>query len=382
MNFKPIKNIFLGILIIFMGMTFTACSDDEPLKPSEPQSLILIYAVAANNLYPDFRDDCEEILEGARTLDMINNKVLVYSVNPYNECVLQEVVKSGNTCSFQTVKTFSRLPLSVDPERIAEVMGYVNQNYSQFPHKGLVLWSHATGWLPWFGEFPDQRRSYGSDTYNGEKYQCNITDLADAIPENVFDFIWFDCCYMANIETVYQLREKADYIIGYVTEIYSLGMPYHLTLPYFIGSQPNLERAAETLFRYYDDANMAVTVSIMKTDALENLAEKSSVIFKKGAQPSYLSSIQNYSRFSGSPFYDMGQLLRSYLNLTEDEISDFDQAMGEAVIFKRASAFDFNHKPISQGNYSGLSIHNYLDNHTANSVFYASLDWFVDTRLK
>lgn len=68
--------------------------------------------------------------------------------------------------------------------------------------------------------------------------------LADAIPDGVFDFIWFDACYMSGIETAYELRDKCDTFVAYPTEVYTPGMPYNLTIPYILKETPDLKSAA------------------------------------------------------------------------------------------------------------------------------------------
>ena len=383
-----IKCLLMALFVLSVCMS-SCIYEDEPIYPPEKERLILIYAVAANNLQYNLTLDMQEILKIASTLDLDRNKVLVYSVVNSGECKLQQLVKDkkGNY-NFDDVITFSDLPLSTSPERMQEVYDYVNENYD-YPEKGLILWSHATGWVPWFGgNTPDQaeqdkRKAFGQDKFEGGEYWMNITDLAEAIPTGMFDFIWFDCCYMANIETIYQLREKTPYIIGYVTEIASDGMPYHLTMPYLLKKEPNLVGAAENLYDYYSNKGIAVSVSIIDTSKLDLLAEASSNIFSQGILPPDFipSGIQNYGR-QGYKFYDMKQLLDIYQDVGEGLKMQLNAAFEEAVIYKAISDYDFNDKPINVSDYSGLSMHNYTDDGSQNNAFYRELDWFKSTRSK
>lgn len=371
-------------MVIFLA-GFTSCkeSPDQPTGSARKERLILIYAVAANNLESNLGADMREILKVAPNLNLINNAVVVYSVDNTGECTLKELQKDNKTgsYSFKTVNTFPEIPLSTSEERIFDVIDYVNTNYD-YPYKGLVLWSHADGWIPWYqGSTPSfsKRKSFGWDNYGGNTYKTNITALAEAIPSGVFDFIWFDCCYMANIETVYQLRDKASYIAGYVTEIASDGMPYHLTMPYLLQKEPNLQQAAFEIYKYYDEAFVAVSVSVMDTENIELLADASGNILRNGTPPSSLSSIQNYERNLAVRFYDMKQLLDSYDNVKDEFKQELDQAFDEVVICKYISRFDFNHRPINVADYSGLSMHYYTPGGTY-AEFYEYLDWFKATR--
>lgn len=381
---KGILAKILGVCIIVASLGLTSCHDEPgEEKPVEKYRLILLYAVAANNLYSNLRADMNEILKVGNQLDLVHNKVLVYSVVPGGECKLQELVKGKNGYEYSTVRTFDSTPLSVEEERISEVIGYVEENY-EYPYKGLILWSHATGWEPWFGSYPprdERRRSFGADQYDGKTYRCNINDLAAAIPEGVFDFIWFDCCYMANIETVYQLRNKTEKIVGYVTEVWNDGMPYDATMPYLLRKNPDLPGAAFALYEHYDANWEAVTVSITDTSQLEQLAYTSSKIFSQGTPPSSLTGIHNYARSPQGPFYDMGQLLRSYTGVSTADLEEFNDTMDKAVPYKLASELDFTGAPIKAEDYCGLTMHNFVDNGSASENFYKELDWYVSTRV-
>lgn len=375
------NRFLIGCMLISL-LSLASCRE-EPAAPIEHQRLILIYAVASNSLYSNFLDDMREVVRAGKDLDLVHNKVLVYSVIRGGDCKLQELIKDqkGNY-TLSTVMTYPQTPLSVEEERISDVLNYVNDNYD-YPYKGLILWSHATGWTPWFGTYPSSnspKRWFGEDQFEGKSYYCNITSLAKAIPDGVFDFIWFDCCYMANIETVYQLRGKTDKIIGYVTEIYANGMPYDATLPYLLRANPDIMGAAFALFASYDAYGEEVTVSVMDTSGLDHLAEAASRIFEYGTPPTSFSGIHNYSRLTNNPFYDMGTLMESYTGISDTDISVFKDAMERVVVYKLASERDFDHKYIDPKKYSGLTMHNYVDNGSAGEDFYTTLDWYRDTR--
>lgn len=384
---KIIKSLGILIAAAVFITAFDSCSKDEPEEYSVKERLVLIYAVAANNLQVNLKYDMQEILKVAPNLNLKNNKVLVYSVVNSGECLLQELQKNNKGESeFVTVKEFEELPLSTSEERISEVMGYVAANYD-YPKKGLILWSHADGWLPWYQSTPsepaeqdDRRKSFGWDNYEGSTYKTNITALADAIPADMFDFIWFDCCYMANIETVYQLRDKTDYVVGSVLEIASDGMPYDLTMPYLLQPEADLKAAAFEFYNDYDSRFIPVSVSIIDTSQLYNLADVARDIFATGTPATSLANIQTYQRNQPVKFYDMGQLLRSYTNVPSGLETALDEAFDKAVTYKLISEKDFNNRVINTAGYSGLSMHNYTDSGSSNETFYQTLDWFKATR--
>lgn len=377
--------LFITCFILF-NFIFLSCNSDEPeyIGEGDKNNLVLIYAVAANNLQYNLDSDMNEILTAAPQLDLINNKVLVYYVKKDAICQLTELVynKEKATYEFKEIgPEFRDLPLSTSVERIREVIEYVDENYD-YSHMGLILWSHATGWIPWFGG-STPRRAFGRDEYDNNVYQTNITDLAEAIPEGIFDYIWFDCCYMANIETLYELKDKAPVIVGSVLEVPADGMPYHLTMPYLVNGTTNLKGAAQAFFDYYNEMDsryIAASISIVNTSELQRLAEVCRYIFFTGGKPNLSIGIQNYSRLSGSPFYDMEQLLDSYTTLTVEDAVLLAHAMDNAVVFKLITDHDFNGKFIDTKKYSGLSIHNYNDANNDVENYYKELSWFKVTR--
>lgn len=374
----------LSLLLLtgILNIVLPSCSGDEPTPPAQKERLILIYAVAANNLQPNLGKDMEEILDVAPSLDLESNAVLVYSVDNSGECLLQQLAKDKTgRCFFETVRQFPQLPLSTSEERISEVMEYVSSNYT-YPNKGLVLWSHADGWLPWFaGSTPEyeKRRSFGWDNFEGNTYKTNITSLAEAIPDNMFDFIWFDCCYMANIETIFQLREKTPTIVGSVLEIASDGMPYQLTMPYLLRRTPDFREAAFQFFSYYDRSYTPVSVSIIDTSGLDFLALAAGDVMKTGTPPANLSTIQTYQRSLPVKFYDMGQLLRSYSGVPTEVLTNLDEALDATVVYKLISDLDFSNRPVNTRDYSGLSMHHFTDSGSPNEEFYKTLDWYKAT---
>ena len=77
-----------------------------------------------------------------------------------------------------------------------------------------------------------------------------IADLAAALTGH-FDFIMFDACFMASVEVLYELRDKADYFIASPAEIISDGFPYEAAAPYFWGGEEDLKQVCREYYNYY-----------------------------------------------------------------------------------------------------------------------------------
>lgn len=430
-------------LSLFASALLPACSSvEEPsvdtttrgddLKNTDLKRVVLIYAVASNNLSTDLRYDMQEIIDAAPSLDLKKNAWLIYAVgrkrfsgDPEPEAALMRLVPASGaggtkTFRFDTVATYSRDIYSTDPRRMRQVYDDVKNTYISDTY-GLIFWSHGGGWSPYFGNpddyyhdddpsagvtairqeqprVPGQLVSwFGTDQINNADVRCNIDDLAAAIPSGMFDFIWFDCCMMGGIETVYQLRDKADFIVAYPTEIDGDGMPYDITAPYLLRPDADLEGAAKAVYDHYMSIPFRgqqftpVTVAVVKTSELAALIPFCREALAAG-NPLDTDELQRYSRGKSfekaaqiTPFFDFGQYIRLSAGSSwdADRVSLFNAALDRAVVYKAASPLDFNlyygssyKVAIAPENFSGLSTHCFRGDGSMNEEFYASLDWY------
>lgn len=359
---------------------------DEP-KESAAKRTVLIYAVASNNLSSDLVSDKSEMVAAAPEVSGLGRevRVLLYSVPSQSatEASLSELCMAPTgEWEFQPLKTYSRDTFSTDPERIREVMTDLRESAPAEKY-GLVLWSHGTGWIPSFSDHQipqGMQKSYGMDKYQGTTDYCDIDELARAIPDRMFDYIWFDLCYMMGIEVAYQLRDKCDYIAGYPTEDWSMGMNYDETLPILAAPNPDIAAAGKAFFDYYDRQNMAVTVTVMKTEGFDRLAQAASDIYAHGATPSSASGIMNYSRLR-TPLYDFGQFTERCLDPENPEASAlldaFMSALKDMTLYAGCSTKNFNgtEGAFDPDQYSGLSC--YFPGTASSDVeaYWKKLDW-------
>ncbi len=397
------------ICCVAAGVAMSSCSDNEPPAPEPPspgvptqsETSILLYAVASNNLWYDLQNDVNEMIAGAAQLDLSQSDIWVYSLTPKDDPTLRHLVRGQDgELELEVVKEYSKEQYSTDPARISGVIDdYIS--LSEASHRGLILWSHASGWTPAFASHevpqpsvtPDSRgglhiadasyedvanHAFGVDQYLGQTDQCDIIELDDAIPASTFDFIWFDCCYMSSIEVIYQLRDKASTIVAYPTEVASEGMPYQLTIPHMAAKDFDLVEAAKAMANYFLDGGQVVTIAVVDTSALPDLAAAAETAVK-GTRIS-TRELQLYSRSPNGPFYDFGQYTRSWgASLGEQwDAARFEQALQNAVIYKAASATGFDRRPINPENFSGLSVHYFDDFEDDASEYYKRLDWFRD----
>lgn len=420
------RNIIRSLFAFGFVTLMVSCSQDEPNKspfvnqsPDDPGSTILVYSVATNSLSSNLVSDKAEMVKAAENIDLSKNNILLFqAVYEYDEkyvrtgkseCKLLKLVQDNSCYGWETIKEFDSETAPLNPIRISEVIDYSLLNYPAESY-GLIFWSHSTASDPYFptkssdSETMDHPMcySFGQDLTIGsgyEFYQVNVDDLASAVPDNTFNFIWFDSCYMSNIETIYQFRNKCKYFVGYPTEVCDDGMPYHYTLPLLASEKPDVVAAADRLFDYYQNEYryQIATIAVVDMNKIDSLMRFCREIYEgNSAVPSTLT-MHKYTnnRQSSGPFYDLGDYTKAIAqlkahakaqedNLTQAEMEDlylsnieWQDCLAESVVYKAATTYDFNGKKIDQDSYSGISSYVYnIGSSSQKELFFESLDWF------
>lgn len=167
---------------------------------------------------------------------------------------------------------------------------------------GLFIGSHGKGWIP-----KNSASLGGSSTYStfsaehlesiwtpapgaimvrhiGDttSTQVDTTEIAGALKSTGchLSYIIFDACYMANVESAYDLKEVTDYILGSACEIIANGMPYGDILPIMASTSPLLDRlnnSAKAFVDYYKNnrqgAYSSACSAVIDCRQLDALAE-------------------------------------------------------------------------------------------------------------
>lgn len=399
---KIFKYFAYSVAAFSLSSGIISCSDNEPDYPypyvnkgRTAKSTVLIYAVATNSLEWNLVQDKNEMIQAASQIDLEENNVLlfqtVYTYLPDNTkssaVTLNRLMKVGNGYEWMEVREFDREEMaSLDPRRISEVVDFVEYFYPA-QNYGMVFWSHSTASQPFTRsgetvEMPMQY-SFGQDktTLFPEYEQINIDELANALPDGFLDYIWFDSCYMSNIETIYQFRNKCKTFVGYPTEVLDKGLPYDLVLPYMVGEKPDLVGAAK-LF-YYNYSDTFGTIAVTDMSKIEVLADFCKENFIKGKNVSS-SHLVKYSRSSTGPFYDLEDYIKEItatekIPLSREEIKNVFNIFIE---YKATTSGGYLGLSINPETYSGISTHNYSfkeegdEYDSSNEKFYKSLDWY------
>lgn len=376
------------LTMLCVVLSLCSCGDDEntsqlPSEPAEAERTVIVYMAAENNLSSYTTEDINEMVEASESLP--ENVNLVAFVDKSDKSTPPYVlnIKAGSKTvddNYICTEDF----YASDPEKMYEVLSWI---MSQYPAKsyGLVLWGHAGGWLIEKDTIAYDhdteavmRRAYGVDTGSdlatgsGLKW-INIPSLAkvlERLPEK-FKFIFADCCNFQTVETAYELRNVAEYIIASPAETPVVGAPYDKIVPYMFSDADDFYKGI------VDDYNSMVVngkcrvpLSVIRTSEMENLAQSSREIMYVLADAGDLSDTDNLIYYRG--YYRRGygyvKVMLDMNDVIMRNVGDtglyqrWKAAFDRAVIYKAMSkewltdgfvSFDFD---VTEERYGGVSV--------------------------
>lgn len=384
-----------------VALSLASCGDEPPQpqpepEPEPPGRTVLVYQVANNNLgQPGTtydRLDIEEMLEASGAGDIpAGSHLLVYNAGYRSDPVLMEVTSGG----LDTILTYDRSMPSVDSRRMLAVLADM-ETLRPNPQYGLVLWSHGTGWVQdGMADVLDdsRRRSFGNDAGK----TMNVTTLAATLergPE--LAWIYFDCCFMASVETLYEMRRTAPLIVASPTELRVEGMPYHLNVKHFFADgNADLLAAARSTFEYYDlgftGSGRTCTMTVADTRFLDALARTTAAIYAAspvavtdGYEPQRYENLRQSCKYfdfadyvrdlcvdaAGNPRFEGAAAL----------MAEFDEAFARVVLYAAATPKLWNAVPLQRA--TGLSTYILNKPSDADTKNYSTLSWYADVASK
>lgn len=388
------------------ALTFTACSDsgDTPEPTPDPAATVgravLVYMTAHNNLgYGDPQDgdarhfderDLAEMAEAARAGALGANRLLVLHSPWEGEAVLKEVTPAG----FKTLKSYGKTlntTLSATMKQVIDDFQALAPAHAY----GLILWGHGSGWLEDGQEQAPRRRSYGGFETGGRHTWMNISTMADVLEGKCFDYLYFDCCFMAGVEVAYELRHAVGTVIASSSELPSEGMPYHKTLRYLMADNPDLPQAAAATFGHFDAKqgfDRTCTISVIHTAGLDALAD--------AVGNAWLTATSAPSRFSVQQFaspndytyrYRYFDLLHAVESAaTPQATAAVSEALGNAVVYSSATPYiwekDADHPwdyyQVKIDRHCGLTTYIPSSQADLDNYGYLQLEWATDVASK
>lgn len=407
-------NIYtLTAAVLSLAILAASCSDDvEDIHEEEgkARTTVLVYMAAQNSLgldrYEQYRYqnlDSAEIMAG-RSFIPSDGRLLLFVDDAENPRLYRVSERSAQPI---LVKRWSSDEDSASPEMLKEVLSLAKTTCPADSY-GLVMWSHADGWLPaMYGSAASRRRisgawrgtySFGIDSGKGigasnqdVGSHMEIEDMATAIKESGVHprYIFFDACLMQNVEVAYTLRKVTDYIVAspIMTPAYGSNYTSQIKRGLFSDDPSDI---AQT---YYDDVTdpaqqngesgydgYGIVMSVIRTDKMEQLAKAVSSalsvsdIYASGSPDmegvmAYNPYIWNY--FYRPHFYDARQAMLKLFKGAEGDAAV--KALDDAVVKKVATARFYigpeyyKMQKVDLSTYGGVSMFIPLTLYTSNS---------------
>ena len=275
------------LTIISAILLFTACSKDDDNGPdpvSSAQRTVIIYMVGENSLNPYMQRDINEMLQGRKQVAASENLVLY--VDKLSKTEMPFIAKVTIEGKLDTLYRYEQDFYSSDPDNMIDVIDRICQMCPATEDYGLVLWSHASGWLI-ESDSVVTHRAYGIDsgnnelsTYYDERSKSNvykgkwlnIPSMRETFKMLPFKwkFIMCDCCNMMNVEDGYELRDVTDYLMGSPAEIPGYGAPYDTMVPALFLHTENFYQSV--IDAYGDAYPNFIPLSVIKTSEMGALA--------------------------------------------------------------------------------------------------------------
>lgn len=372
---KLLNAIIIQLIILSAMLPFAACTDEpERREPTVVGRTVLVYMVASNSLGSGRFDtaDLDEMRVAAEAGDIADGRLLVYHVPVSGDPVLKEITAGGT----DTLAVYDSETTSVSSARMLEVFDDMRR-LAPAEDYGLVLWSHASGWLQDGIEEEPAVAPAAFGTDRGKK--MNITTLARTLEGQNFSFVYFDCCYMGAVEVAYELRHATPLIVASPSELPSQGMPYDRNVRCFFAPKPDMVTAARNTFDNYDQmtgSNRTCTMSVINTLSLDRLASVVRTIYGHAAQPvpdGY--EPQRYMTESRCYHYDLTHYVEA---LCDDPglLAEYHDAMAETVLYENATPWLWNRLEIKT--HCGLTTFIFDDAAEAKMKNYNTTSWFGD----
>lgn len=375
----PRGPMILGLLCLFVLVV--SCKEEPlPIEPKVPQRVVLIYMGGDNNLSSETYDKINIITQSWS--DAYDGKLFIYS-DPWGATpALYEIKTINGEGATQMVESYPE-ENSADSRVFERVIRKVTTENPAHSY-GLVLFSHASGWLP------EQTLLRPKSVIIDGTNEMDLVDLAAAIPDGRFDFILFEACFMAGIEVAYELKDKAKYIAASSAEIVSPGFTpvYPQVIGQLFAPEADLKGVIETYYAHCDRQTgykRSVTFSLIRTEALTELAAwMRDNITHAGKDPRIemapveMNHVQTFDRYTNyNLFFDFQDLYSGYVEAKEKK--QLATLMEECVPFKVASsAFMEGANGFQINSHSGLTTYTFQERFPFLNASYRQLKWYKE----
>ena len=400
-------------LLTFLAaaLMLTACqSEEEPIiEPDIDRTAsrtVIFYVSGENDLSIFAASDTAEIAKGS--VNLKDNQHCIAFIDLAEKNIGPSIweFKGGKR---ELVMQYEQDFYNSDPRKMKEVLNWIINKYPAKSY-GLVLWGHASAWYnkndsvdvsKEISYYQAPRRSYGRDsgdnTSDSKKgLVINIPSMAQVL-ENLsakLDFIFCDCCNMANAATAFELRKSANLLIASPAEIPGTGAPYDKILPGLLSTQSDYYK--EVVDPYVEDANNKLPMAVIQLNQMEQFAAATATILQtinptRDAELNFNNLIYyDGSKSSGVRLlYDIKDFMLA--NSAPAAYSVWETSLNKTVVYRQCTDnktwttsghVNFDDFKMSADRCACFSAHIPLEQHELNSysrglnTYFRKMQWF------
>lgn len=355
--------ILYCFLAMVMLLTLGACSTEEAedVNDINKQTLLVFMpwsgSTSNQGLYPYFEQNLDSIESAIKTHKGLNGRLLVFLSTSSSESSLYEVTYGNMGQIIHTpIKTYSG-NLYTTADGITQILNDVKENAYALNY-AMIIGCHGCGWTykadwenypyrsklhSWGASDVMLAKGQGSNAWpttrfygsvSDANYATDIPDLAKGIAGAglTMQFILFDDCYMANIETAYALRNVTNYLLGSTSEVMAVGMPYQTMFNLLAKQTPDYSGAVQafkTFYSSYDYPYGSISaIDCRQTEKLATIMREINTHYTLA--DSLRDSIQVLGGFQPTIFYDLEDYAEKYCGNTS-LLSDFRSQLDNVV---------------------------------------------------
>ena len=378
---------WLWWVILACTMILSSCNKDESESTDDfNKQTILVYMPWSGDsnfsgLYDIFKENLDSIESGIKAQKGLrSSRLVVFLSKSATESELYEVRYENNVLVHKPIKTYSGHPYTT-ASGIAEIINDT-KSAAEALNYAMIIGCHGTGWTykaNW-KDYPYQAKRYHfmmrqpaskwertrffGSVSDLENYATDIEVLAEGIAQTgtKMQYVMFDDCYMANIETAYTLKDVCNFLIGSTSEIIVIGMPYASMWASLATPTPNYATAVSKFHEFYSNYTVPCgAIAVIDCREVEGLANVMRDINSAFTLDDALrDSIQVLDGFNPNIFFDLGDYVDK---LCQDERmkAKFNDQLAKVVRCKSATGSIYSYlygspKYIKVKHFSGITI--------------------------
>lgn len=357
-RWRYIKAIWMTFSIIITCLLLSSCSKDDPNNDNpDSQHTVLLFMPwtgdATNNhgLYSSFIQNLNSIEQA-----VIDNKgyaghLIVFLSTSASESQLYEIVYDNGNIRRNTIKTYTDTSYTT-ASGLAQVLNDVKAT-TRSSSFSMIIGGHGSGWTyaadweqsshaakaaPHSTAHDDEASPYPTTRFFGShlpnEYAIDIETLAKGISQTgiTLQYLLFDNCYMANIETAYELRHVTNWLIASTSEIISIGMPYSSMWSNLSASDPSYKNIVDSYYDFYSSYSTPCgSLSAIDCRQMDDLASMMRDINSRYTITDAITdSIQVLDGYKSAMFYDLGDYV-DHLCTDSTLLDEFHTLLKRAV---------------------------------------------------